>query len=682
VQNVAHQGDLRCPRCLGNLEAGRERLRCRSCRTEYPAEDGIIDLRTSPGGRQPHSADPTEMETLAREMTADTWAATIREVVRHAGTDTGRVDDIVSDARYAWKLLLDLHPNAVVLDIGCGFGGLTHNIAPFVRKTYALELDWPRLTFSMKRFSLFNPGDDITLIAGGDGPHLPFRDGALDCVVMPGVLERVGEGDMTAFTAGSPLARLWSMLASPFGVRSPRRAQLGFLREIRRVLKPAGQVFIAAANRLSHGAFPGGHTDRHSGVEPLLPRIAANLYSMAVRRSPYRAYTYTMTGYRRLLNDAGFPQVEFVGLSRSYREVRELLPADIHAPAWRSETPATLRERIRRNRHFHPDYGVLGGAAPQPWHRLQDAVLAAVQRALAGKIGAASLAIRSYMVSGKDKVMLMCEYGGRGIIVKIPLNRAATSAEARNHDLLARVAANGALAPYAPAALAAGSAQGLGFFVEQRLPGAPLVYAVIRTGHDALLEQVAQLLDGLHPAQSATLCPLEGVLYEREVLGRLDRVLPVIEDDATRERVTAFFRNRLQGIPATFGLCHGDFGTRNLLAHEGRLSGLVDWEGGSFEGLPILDVLNYLTSAHLVRHPRDRLDQVIPLLASGRWPHAGEARLLADRCAALRTGPAHHEAWTYLYWLHCVDMQLQVHLQYSPANIARQVGAVVRALPR
>ena len=73
---------------------------------------------------------------------------------------------------------------------------------------------------------------------------------------------------------------------------------------------------------------------------------------------------------------------------------------------------------------------------------------------------------------------------------------------------------------------------------------------------------------------------------------------------------------------------------------------------------------------------------MIPLLASGRWPHAGEARLLAERCAALRMDLAHHEPWTYLYWLHCVDMQLQVHLQYNPANIARQVGAVVRALPQ
>lgn len=674
---------LRCPSCLGELSASKRLLACSSCKTTYPLEEGIVDLRAARKQYYFNPVKPEEMESLVRAMTPDNWPATIRRFIRGARMNTSWLDNVVVDGRYAWKLLLNLNPDAVVLDLGCGLGNLTHNIAPFVRKTYALDLTYLRLLFSKNRFAFFNPDDDISLIAGGDGEHLPFCDASLDCVIMSGVLEWVGEGDMSPFQTGSKPSRLLRMLTYHFGARSPRQIQLHFLREIRRVLKPGGQIFVAIENRLNYEYFA-GRPDHHSGLKygSLLPRFAANLYSIAASRAPYRTYTYSLGGYQRLLREAGFPNVEFLGLTRGYSHVDEILPADVSLPAWRPEPSSTFKDKIRRNKRFHPAYGIVGSASPRPWRRLQDELLAAVERDLAQKFGTGEFAIQRYLVSGKDKLMLESRHAGNRVMVKVPLNRHAQSAESQNHRMLCHLAGSGSLNGFVPAPLGHGTAGRLPYFIEERLPGAPLAKSIAQSGRAALLPSVGKLLDALHSSGAEpVLKPLSGDLFTRVVAEKLDRLLEIVEEPDLRKRLSDFFYRQVHGIPVAVGLFHGDFGTRNILAQDGRLSGAVDWEAGSPHGLPLLDVFNYLTSMQIACNPRHRLEQIIPPLASGEWPVADEWALLRERYRTLGMDPIDHSALTYLYWLHCVDMLLPSQLQYDPVGLDRQVNAVIRSLP-
>src|SRR5690606_617055 len=132
--------------------------------------------------------------------------------------------------------------------------------------------------------------------------------------------------------------RLWRMLAYQFGARGPRGIQLAFLREIRRVLKPSGQLFVAIENRYNYEDFT-GRPDHHSRLKfgSLMPRTLANLYSIAVRRAPYRTNTHSIAGYRKLMREAGFPETEFIGFFRGYSQLNEIVPAAIDLPRWRPE---------------------------------------------------------------------------------------------------------------------------------------------------------------------------------------------------------------------------------------------------------------------------------------------------------------------------------------------------------
>lgn len=671
--------NFRCPRCLGELELFGCSLRCRSCHAAFPVNHGITDFRCSRDEHYCNSDPPPQMEQLIRNMTASNWAETIRTLVMQAKEGVSYLDDLVVDGRYAWKLLLDLNPEAVLLDVGCGFGTRTRNLAPFVRRVYAMDLTYARVEFSKRRFDIFNPGDDIVPVVAGDSEHLPFRDSTLDCVVLSGVLKWGGDDRATW---ESPPGKLWRMVSGHFGRTNPRRVQLRFLREIRRVLKPSGQVFIAIENRFGYENFRGSPDDDSGPLLcSLLPRLAANLYSIAVKRIPYRNYIYSIPGYRRLLREAGFADLEFLGFSQSYRSLERITPAAVDLPIWRPDPPRTFKESVRRNKYLVPAYGIIASSAPRPWRRLQDEMFLSIDQQLNAAYGPAHLVLRRYDVSWRDKLLVTASYGSRRIIIRIPLNAAAVSAEKRNVALLRSLDGIPSMHGRYPVHLASGQSAGLWYSVEEFLAGEPLVSVLPMRERTSMLASVAELLDSLNPPRlRCAPCQFTGQLYEREVTQRLDTLFQVVPEQDVRNQVERYFRERLQGVDVTVGLFHGDFGTRNIFVNDSNVCSLIDWEGGATDGLPILDAISYLGSVHMVFSRKVQLAQLVELIASETWPVAEEWTFLRARYAALGMGRGQHTAWTYLYWLHCVGMLLKDQLIYSASGIESKINTVLRSM--
>lgn len=671
--------EFRCPQCAGTLTAGTDSLHCVQCNATYRIENGILDLRCS---RQQYYFNPlskSEMEKLIGQLTPDHWPATIRAFIERAKNPKAILDNLVIDGRYAWKVFLNLTPKTVMLDFGCGLGNLTKNLAPHVAKVYAMDLTYTRLEFARKRFSIFNPNNKITLLAGGDSTFLPFPQNSIDCVIMSGVLEWVGEAE-ESFTKGTKLSRLWRMLYWHFGKHSPRAVQLGVLKELRRVLKDDGQLFIAIENRLNHEYFK-GRPDHHSGLKygSLMPRLLANLYSIARKRTPYRTYTYSFIGYKRLLRQAGFANVEVYGLSKGYSHLEEIIPLETMS-SWHPQRPGSFKERLKRNRYLVPAYGLLASAAAKPWPRLQDRLFAQLSNQLEEKLGSASLKALEYLVSDKDKLHIKSTWGKQNIIIKIPLNHSAIFSEQQNANILECMQGSAKISSIrSPVPWARGETGGLHYFAEERLTGTPLRNVLLKRGRTALLPVISELLDELNPGPPVV-HTLSGDLYDIQVTRRLENLFRVVEDASVRETLLAYFRERLYGIEVSVGLTHGDFSLSNILTNDSRVSGLIDWEAGSLEGLPIIDAISYLESVHYLFHPGDRIAQSTPLLASGMWNVAEEWLFLKERYAACRIDIANHDALVYLNWLHRVTFRLRFSLIYDPFAIDAYIIRVVNKL--
>jgi len=190
----------------------------------------------------------------------------------------------------------------------------------------------------------------------------------------------------------------------------------------------------------------------------------------------------------------------------------------------------------------------------------------------------------------------------------------AGAAAQRLHDVLAAVAAVSTLAPLSILTDGAGKLIGEPLIVMSFLPGAPQA----PTGQDdAWAEQLAAAMVDFHGVPLERLpkdFPREGTPAER--LARvLDRE-PDVRDplwDRVASTLTAVAA-RVEGNPPV--LIHSDFWFGNTIWQEGRLTGIIDWDGARIAD-PARDVagarndLALLSGAHaadtfLARYEADR----------------------------------------------------------------------------
>lgn len=129
------------------------------------------------------------------------------------------------------------------------------------------------------------------------------------------------------------------------------------------------------------------------------------------------------------------------------------------------------------------------------------------------------------------------------------------------------------------------------------------------------------------------------------------------------------------------GFAHGDFFAGNLLAADGRLTAVLDWDAGGPGRVPGLDVLHL----QLTRQPYGGDDDwgravVERLLPSAR---AGGDDLLKRYCAELgiEADPRLLEALVFAYWLEYAAYQLRAHpdRRAQPAWIEGNIELVAQA---
>lgn len=673
--------EFTCPQCRGWLENISDSLSCTSCGFSGNVRDSIVDLRV---GRLDYYFNPVPrpvMNELVRPTSRENWQHVIRRFMANVGDNPDWIDNLVVDGRYSWKLFLDLPEDGVVLDLGCGLGNLSHNLAPHVGRIYAMDLTWERLEFSRLRFSLFNPVDDVQLIAGGDGPHLPFPDDSLDLVILSGVLEWIPDSETLWQTEGGKFAIAWNMALSFFGKRNPRKIQIQFLREIRRVLKPEGQLFIGIENRLNHEYFA-GRPDHHSGLlyGALLPRLIANLYSIVASHRPYRTYTHSRRGYQGILREAGFATSSFIGLMDGYSKLKELLPFDFEKIIWKPVPSAVLKKKIRRHKYFVPAFGIVAGNNTAGGAPLLMRLLESIS-ADAPSLNMKNLQFSRFSVTGKDKVVIEGETEAIKVIVKLPCNEAACSAEKANAAML-RALESGPLASIeVPRSLAMGIYQGFTYFVETRCDGYTLENSSDIADRDALIDKVYDLWRRVGAQEGGGRENyFDEAMIDHHIRNPIGVLRPLTaypeELDSLGEQLCDRFKNQ----PVRSGLIHGDFSVNNIMVRNGQLTGLIDWEASSSCSPLVLDMINFLDSIERFSAKNCDLVDTMFALIEDKWPQKTEKTYFEKSLEDCAIPFEQRRDYVILYWLHHMAQQAPYYLQFNNLLIARRLDSVIKRL--
>ena len=304
--NVTSSGiDLACPACSGKVSIVGSNINCESCGLVGSEIDGILcftDVEYYWGEISKEAMQRSNQ--LAKEVG---W----REAIDQTVTDDKLREYIADRKRGDFQYIWDLPPESAVLDVGAGWGAIACALGENFRTVVAVEGVFERVRFIRTRAQQLGLSNIQPIC--GDFLHLPFGDQQFDAVVLNGVVE-------------------WAAIAAK---GEPRQLQVEFLTRIRKLLKPSGFAWVAIENRIGWDAIRGSVD--HSGFRytSLMPRRVADAYCRWKKQeyrsssnTGYRAYTYSLPGYRKLFDDAGFGRAHVFQPWPGYNNPKILLPLD------------------------------------------------------------------------------------------------------------------------------------------------------------------------------------------------------------------------------------------------------------------------------------------------------------------------------------------------------------------
>lgn len=171
----------------------------------------------------------------------------------------------------------------------------------------------------------------------------------------------------------------------------------------------------------------------------------------------------------------------------------------------------------------------------------------------------------------------------------------------------------------APRRVVTGTLDGVGWSLDELLPGRPLA--------PTELAAAAEAVSGLHRASARTLT-VDDAALQRWVRGPAEVVRRAqVGPRAPLDRLVAQLCRDLDGRTVTAGWVHGDLWTGNVLAEGGRVTGLIDWDLAAPDELPSHDLLHLVVLSRSLRTGRSLGGVVAGVLAGEAWSSEEQALL-------------------------------------------------------
>lgn len=544
-----------------------ELFECSQCGT-YPSVDGIPMFcrdRDVYYGEVPKA----DMRQILSRAEAIGWRSALLE---HADTkDNTDFYEYASGAtRTAFRFILNADLGTV-LDYGCGPGAITIALAQSAKAVYATDLTHERVAFA--RIRAQQEGlSNVHVFCAGDMSHIPVADAFFDTIILDGVLEWLPE----------------------FSPGEPRSVQLRFLKELRRVLKPNGTLFVAIENRIGFGYFRGKPED-HTRLRfiSLMPRRLANRYSLLAKGKPFRPYTYTKSEHTTLFNEAGFESVDFWGLLPDYRRIERAV--DLSQPKMFPHAFNRAATGLKKVRNavatplvpFLADsFGIRASSYPG-WPFAEELL----QHISGSYLNSELLSLQQYKTSGHN-VHIWAE-GKQTYIIKVPMSASAGNrlqAGAKASDTANRLAA----IPI-PKLIACSKYKGVAFAVEVAAPGSPVNATAIPPS------SIMEILSRLCTNTRGAVRPWNQLLHETadRYVRRLEEAVrqrAALSQVVNMERLSRMIES-LSDVGGSGSTCalHGDFWSGNILVYQGRITAILDWDRFDPSGLPFFDLFHFLT---------------------------------------------------------------------------------------
>jgi aminoglycoside phosphotransferase (APT) family kinase protein len=245
---------------------------------------------------------------------------------------------------------------------------------------------------------------------------------------------------------------------------------------------------------------------------------------------------------------------------------------------------------------------------------------------------------------GKVSVVLFDANHDPAVVVKVARTAVGETALRQEFGVLQQFRGIGFsyVTDYAPEPLLLEEVNGRLILVLSHRLGRPMLTQYHTPGHTSNAERVAgdfamagDWLQAFHRQTLSGAEQLDAESFEYRVTAVFDRYRRSVGWSQEEEDLSVAVARRaaqLRGCPIPTTGVHGDFWMGNLLTENTRLTGVLDWELGLADGIPLSDLYKFPTSygfyldraysgsSDIPGHP-DRLSHLTRWLRFGRWPN-------------------------------------------------------------
>jgi aminoglycoside phosphotransferase (APT) family kinase protein len=277
-------------------------------------------------------------------------------------------------------------------------------------------------------------------------------------------------------------------------------------------------------------------------------------------------------------------------------------------------------------------------------------------------------------------------------ILKLAQTQHASMNLRRQKEVLADLHGDGRLGEWRallPTVLAANEIDGQAYMVEQMLPGQEARRTLAGPETRVRMQCAASVtISELH-LRTATSVVVDSTMLERwinqpiRVMRQSRSVLACAAGtDQAIARLVTELHQAFMGRTVMVSRVHGDFAPNNIFVTPdgSTVTGIIDWDQGAPDGLPLLDLLMLLLSTQMVVERREMGDVVQARLNGLGWtPH--EQALIETARTALPGDVIELRPMVLLCWLRHVNANLTTATLDSGRLWARRnIEAVLRCL--
>lgn len=542
------------------------------------------------------------------------------------------VSNLASSDQDSWAFLLpNLDADATVLCFDARFGTTAIAISEWVRSVTVIHPCKTTVEIIQYRLRSLGVTNVNVVHAAPESISLPFEDSQFDAVI---------HHDVTGFLLRTLPAASWSFsIASPSAV-----AEAG------RVLRDGGVLYFGIRNPFGYSAW-----------KSLLQGHWREFFGAAVRNQSRQSV-------RRALSHSGFRSISTHPYLLAQEHVCEVLPEGGYKSAKNS---LLIRERLKERllgrvgaQILAPAYGFIaskGASTRRLIDRVSDDLVGKRPRADEDEFRPGFL--RYIVLPGKAFITFGPRLRAPGNIVAV-LPRYSRFIEGRRKELaiideLKKTAPQiGELLPHEYKEL---SLSGHPIFAMCEIPGITVDCALPAVS--TLTRNALEFLVGFHKSTARSICidensyaRLFGTIIEQARAG-----YPSLSPNI--DRLDMLIRKAVFGEIIVTSWLHGDFKLENLIFDSKSLSitGVIDWEHSSNEGLPWLDVLYLIAYNRITKDDADFVQVFLKNLLTQRF-NDFESALLRTYDSAIPIKPSLRPSLLAMFFLHHIAFRYKYNM--------------------